>query len=206
VPSGGEGSEAAAEEGSGSADEGSGIPPGMPEEGTDAYDLLIERLCAKLTTGNQTCFGLSGGTNGAPRNFMVWSPGGTGAPSLTTIWTEQADGSWQEGEPVSDEEWGGDKRNPDFMTLLPEVKGAVRRPSEAENAAARAELEKQGVCTHSTEAEQFFDLNNDGQTECVEWQWVECYRTYLPAVYFRGADGQWAENSAAAETYFTQPE
>ncbi|NQW63804.1 MAG: hypothetical protein HQ461_13310 [Deltaproteobacteria bacterium] len=200
VPSGGEGSEAAAAEGSGSADEGSGIPPGMPEEGSPAYELLVARLCARLASAEGICGHAEGGTNGDPRTFYVRYDYGACHDSWGVTWTEQPDGSW-------DDRVEGYQQvkivEHTTMILRPEIALAARHPSDIEVAAAKAELEKQGSLRSEVE---FIDLNHDGQTEFIEWFYRQCGSFREPSVYVRRPDGRWAEDSDAAETYFTQPE
>ena len=213
VPSGGEGSEAAAAEGSGSADEGSGIPPGMPEEGSPAYALLVERLCAsleKLTTGCCGCASpiyLRGGTDGDPRKLVLGFAGGTiGNGWIWETWIEQPDGTWQ-GPEVKEDEGPADnaKITPYTFELLPNVERTARHPSEEEIAAAETELTQQRVfCRRDQHEPNFIDLDHDGQTECVNWHWVQCDHADIPWVYQRGADGRWAEDFDAINTYFKQ--
>lgn len=205
APSGGEGPEAAAEEGSGSADEGSGIPPGMPEEGSPAYERLVARLCARLASDScEDAQGIwvNGGAGGVPREFQLTWSGGTGVGGMSRTWTEQPDGTWQGPDEKVEER---EVSTPSIAILNPEVERTARHPSEQEIAAAQAELTQQRVSCRGgghAKKEEFIDLNHDGQTECVGWQWVEAYRAEVPTVYERGPDGRWAEDRAGEGSYF----
>ncbi len=196
APSGGEGSEAVAEEGSGSADEGSGIPPGMPERGSQAYERLVDRLCARLASEEGTCGDAEGGTNGDPRTFYVRYDYGPCQDSWGVTWTEQPDGIWEDRkEDYEKVEIVKDTT----MILRPEIALAARHPSDIEVAAARAELERQGSFHSEVE---FIDLNHDGQTEFIEWFYRQCGSFREPSVYVRRPDGRWAEDSDAADIFF----
>ena len=218
APSGGEGSEAAAEEGSGSADEGSGIPPGMPERGSPAYERLVDRLCKELApeiwamgqSAMHSCT-VGGGEDGAPRTVEAHQFCGNCNMGCFTTWTEQRDGSWNQTE--SGEREPVDNERP---SLRPEFTSTVRYPTDAEIIAARAQIAKQHIeypkavyptataePSNRQDSHEFIDLNNDGQTECVVWHWDDAMCGYFTlTVYIRGADGRWAEDSDAVSTYF----
>lgn len=72
--------------------------------------------------------------------------------------------------------------------LLPEIAKVARTPSDAEVAAAKVELEGQGLTSDGDV--EFIDLNHDGQTESIWWHDSYCMTT-APTIYTRGADGQW---------------
>jgi hypothetical protein len=128
--SGGEGSEAAAEEGSGSADDGSGIPPGMPEEGSPAYERLESRLCKELAPeiwgmGQSAMHSCSvvGGFDGAPRTLEAHHLCGSCNEGCFTTWTEQLNGSWE----VSESGVRGEVVN-EQPTLRPDVESGPSEP------------------------------------------------------------------------------
>ena len=183
-----------------SAEEGSGIPPGVPDEGSPAYELLINRLCKELAHSDCDSLmleGLGGGVNGEPRRFGALYDYGCAGGSVSVEWTEQPDGSWDE------RELGREGGPPDVQSeLLPEIAKAARIPSDDEVAAAKVELEGQGLTSDGDV--EFIDLNHDGQTEFIYWEWPTC-RPRLPIIYTRGADGQWTGDENW-EPYFSQPE
>ena len=204
----GEGTGAGDQAGSGTVADGSGIPSGMPEGGSPAYDLLVERLCAMLAPGD-TCdpnsatdYGsVEGGTNGTPRTFSITHGGGCHEDYTRTVWTEKPDGSWGEGvdksythpDPTFEEvfltsgnHW--DAPPPDF-----------RPASIAQITAAQAEISAQHLGLGRV---GFIDLNRDGQTEIIEWTTNLCETFAAARVYSRGQDGRWNNDSVATETYF----
>jgi len=171
-----------------SAEEGSGIPPGVPDRDSPAYELLINRLCEELAGSDCDSLmleGLGGGVNGEPRSFGAVYNFGCSGGWVEVEWTEQPDGSWDERE-VGREE-GASAPNSQ-RKLLPEIAKVARTPSDAEVAVAKVELERQGLC--SDDDVEFIDLNHDGQTEFISWHDGPCMTT-LPTIYARGADGVW---------------
>jgi hypothetical protein len=200
VPNDGEGSATEDPSFTVSAQEGSGIAPGVPDEGSPAYELLINRLCKELAHSDCDSLrfvGLGGGVNGEPRRFGATYDYGCAGGTVDVEWTEKPDGSWDE------RELGREGGPPDVQSqLLPEIAKAARTPSDDEVAAARVELERQGFS--SDDDVEFIDLNHDGQTEFICWEWPTC-RPRLPRIYTRGADGQWTGDENW-ETYFSQPE
>ena len=72
VPNDGEGSATADPSVTVSAEEGSGIPPGVPDRDSPAYEHLVNRLCKELAGSDCDSLmleGLDGGVNGEPRRF-----------------------------------------------------------------------------------------------------------------------------------------
>ena len=177
-----------------SADEGSGIPPGMPEEGSPAYKRLWDRLCAKFGSEHEDCGVLSGGTIGAPRTFTMYYK--NNCLNCGNRWLEQPDGTWH------DEEFCRGRNDRDGDTLRPEVAKAARRPSDKEIEVAKAELEGQGEGSLLSGGADFIDLNNDGQTECITWDWDLCQTSGSATVHTRGSNGRWAEDSDAKTAYY----
>ena len=190
-----------------SAEEGSGIPPGVPDEGSPAYELLINRLCKELAHSDCDSLmleGLGGGVNGEPRRFGALYDYGCAGGSVSVEWTEQPDGSWDERE-VGREEGAS---APDVQSeLLPAIAKAARTPSDAEVAAAKVELQQQHpelLHEGGFDEQEFIDLNHDGQTELIHWALQSCLTIRVPTIYTRGADGVWEED-ANWETYFSEP-
>ena len=217
APSGGEGSDAAAEQGSASADEGSGIPPGMPDEGSPAYQRLVDRLCEELApeiwamgqSAMHSCM-VGGGEDGAPRTVEAHQFCGNCNEGCFTTWTEQPDGSWKETE-NGERGWVLNETR----SLRSDVENTVRYATQAQIVAARAEITTQHIdipsATAGTERgysegwHEFVDLNHDGQTEIIVWIWhsTPC-GVFDPTVYLRGADGRWVQDPDARNTYFEQ--
>ena len=199
VPNDGERSATAEPSVTVSADEGSGIPQGVPDEGSPAYELLINRLCKELAHSDCDSLrfvGLGGGVNGEPRRFGGMYDYGCAGGTVGVEWTEKPDGSWDE------RELGREGGPPDVQSeLLPEIAKAARTPSEAEVAAAKVELEGQGLTSDGDV--EFIDLNHDGQTEFIYWMWETC-RPRRAIIYTRGADGQWTGDDNY-EPYFSEP-
>jgi hypothetical protein len=202
VPNDGDGSATADLSVTVSAEEGSGIPPGVPDEDSPAYELLINRLCEKLAGSDCDSLmleGLGGGVNGEPRRFGAVYDYGCSGGWVEVEWTEQPDGSWDERE-VGREE-GASAPNSQ-RKLLPEIAKVARTPSDAEVAAAKVELERQGFS--SDDDVEFIDLNHDGQTEFIFWHDGPCMTT-VPTIFTRGADGQWTGDDDWT-AYYPQPE
>jgi hypothetical protein len=183
-----------------SGDEGSGIPPSMPEEGSPAYELLEDRLCAKFGSEDRRCGEVGGGRNGAPRTFTVYYDGGCWDGGCHIALQEQSDGTWQEGP----ETCSGGHRELEQVSaeLRPEIAKAARRPSDKEIEAAKAELESQGVISFGSGEPEFIDLNHDGQTEFITWHLAQCWTVRVARVYTRGANGRWAEDEEATTAYY----
>ncbi len=182
-----------------SADEDSGIPPGVPDRDSPAYELLINRLCKELASSDCDSLrfvGLGGGVNGEPRRFGAMYDYGCAGGTVDVEWTEKPDGSWDE------RELGREGGPPDVQSqLLPEIAKAARTPSDDEVAAARVELERQGFSSDGDV--EFIDLNHDGQTEFIYWMWETC-RPRRAIIYTRGADGQWTGDDNY-DPYFSEP-
>ena len=183
-----------------SADEGSGIPPGMPEEGSPAYELLEARLCARFGSEDRRCGEVGGGRNGAPRTFTVSYDGGCWDGVCSIALQEQSDGTWQEGPETCS--GGHNELEQVSAELRPEIAKAARRPSDKEIEAAKAELESQGVIPFGSGDPEFIDLNHDGQTEFITWDLAQCWTVRVARVYTRGANGRWAEDEEATTAYY----
>ena len=171
-----------------SADEGSGIAPGVPDRDSPAYEQLVNRLCKELASSDCDSLmleGLNGGVNGEPRRFGAVYDYGCSGGWVEIEWTEQPDGSWDERE-VGREE--GVSAPNSQRKLLPEIAKVARTPSDAEVAAAKVELDGQGLTSDGDV--EFIDLNHDGQTEFILWHDSYCMTT-APTIYTRGADGVW---------------
>jgi hypothetical protein len=194
-----------------SADEGSGIPPGVPDEGSPAYELLINRLCKELAP-DEPCnpegslvsgdwAWLSGGTNGEPRRLVLYQGGGCLGNYRQQEWVENTDGSWAVGDSESYE-----APDESFEEIFHKLGASwnpqtdVRYPTDAEVATAESELATQHPNIHRGAV--FIDLNRDGQTEAIEWKTNYCRNFAAARVYSRGQDGQWNNDSVATETYF----
>ena len=215
APSSDEGSAAAAEEGSGSADEGSGIPPGMPEEGSLAYERLVDRLCARLASEvwemgkipTDVC-SVRGGEHGGPRTLeRMGDFNGECLGYSVDIWEEQPDKSWVQTEVVTRGEVVHER-----PSIRPEFMKTARYPTDAEIIAATAQLKKQQIDIPTATAyvqeedwHEFIDLNRDSQVEMVAWTWHSFQCGFFELnVYTRKADGRWAQDPDARNTYFEQ--
>jgi hypothetical protein len=187
----------------------------MPEQGSPAYERLVERLCGgqapevwemgKNSTGECS---LRGGENGGPRTLerMADSNGECLGYSVE-IWEEQPDKSWDQTEVVTRGEVVHER-----PSLRPEFMKTARHPTDAEIIAATAQLKKQQIDFPTATADigeedwhEFIDFNRDGQVEMVAWTWhsFQCGFFEL-SVYTRGADGRWAQDLDARNTYFEQ--
>ncbi len=183
-----------------SADEGSGIPPGMPEEGSPAYELLEARLCAKFGSEDRRCGEVGGGKNGAPRTFTVYYDGGCWIGGCHIVSQEQSDGTWQDGPETCS--GGHNELEQVSAELRPEIAKAARRPTDKEIEAAKAELESQGVISFGSGEPEFIDLNHDGQTEFITWDVAQCWTVRVARVYTRRANGRWAQDEEATTAYY----
>jgi hypothetical protein len=203
----GEGTGAGDPAGSGTVAEGSGIPPGVPDEGSPAED-LVAQLCAKLAPGD-TCdpnsamdYGsVEGGTNGTPRTFSITHGGGCHDDYTRTVWTEKPDGTWGEGVDKSYTHPAPTFEQV-FLTSGTHWDAPLKdfRPaSDAQITTAQAELSAQNLGLWRV---GFIDLNRDGQTEAIEWTTNYCETFATARVYSRGQDGRWNKDSVATETYF----
>ena len=194
-----------------SADEGSGIPPGVPDRDSPAYEQLVNRLCKELAP-DEPCnpegslvsgdgAWLSGGTNGEPRRLLLYQGGGCLGNYRQQEWVENADGSWAVGDSESYE-----APDESFKEIFYKLETSwnpqtdVRYPTDAEVATAESELATQHP--NIRWGLVFIDLNRDGQTEAIEWKTNFCRNFAAARVYSRGQDGRWNKDSDATETYF----